>query len=393
MLDVNQLQEEMAAFNAYQADIQARRRTQRTVAREALAAAGPQWTALREAVDRAEPRQLVAAMREDPTVTRTAPDRPTPITVVATDGSQVYPDRHVEPTCYLINVSQIAFQYGTTEEPLLDTTPWFRYRERQLEDLFDEVLASMTPEVVSAIRDHYELRELLSTARGARRPGRPLVALADGTLIRWMIRGMRNRELEDQLVAQYTSLLQDFRADQLPLCSYISLPGNTEVIHLLQFFLESDRADADLIDRLPELGLDGLIDRQLFAHVLDPGERSATFSSASHIQREYPEGNKICYFYVHIPSAWGGHGEIGRVEMPEWVADDPDLLDRLHSVVLSECQKGDGYPMILSEAHEHAVIRGPERDQFYRMIERAMQHADLPTNGSGKQRSKRRPRV
>jgi hypothetical protein len=49
--------------------------------------------------------------------------------------------------------------------------------------------------------------------------------------------------------------------------------------------------------------------------------------------------------------------------------------------------------MILSEAHEHAVIRGPERDQFYRMIERAMQHADLPTNGSGKQRSKRRPRV
>jgi len=393
MLDVNQLQEEMAAFNAYQADIQARRRTQRTVAREALAAAGPQWTALREAVDRAEPRQLVAAMREDPTVTRTAPDRPTPITVVATDGSQVYPDRHVEPTCYLINVSQIAFQYGTTEEPLLDTTPWFRYRERQLEDLFDEVLASMTPEVVSAIRDHYELRELLSTARGARRPGRPLVALADGTLIRWMIRGMRNRELEDQLVAQYTSLLQDFRADQLPLCSYISLPGNTEVIHLLQFFLESDRADADLIDRLPELGLDGLIDRQLFAHVLDPGERSATFSSASHIQREYPEGNKICYFYVHTPSAWGGHGEIGRVEMPEWVADDPDLLDRLHSVVLSECQKGDGYPMILSEAHEHAVIRGPERDQFYRMIERAMQHADLPTNGSGKQRSKRRPRV
>ncbi len=392
MLDVNQLQEEMAAFNAYQADVQARRRAQRAVAKDALVAAGPAWEALREAVEQAEPRQLVAAMREAPTLIRTAPDRPTPITVVATDGSQIYPDRHVEPTCYLINVSQIAFQYGTTEKPLLTTTPWFRYRDRQLEDLFDDVLASMTPEVVSAIRDHYELRELLSTARGARRSGRPLVAMADGTLIRWMIRGMRNRELEDQLVAQYTGLLQDFRADQLPLCSYISLPGNTEVIHLLQFFLESGLADPDLIDRLPELGLDGLIDRQLFAEVLAPGERSATFSSASHIQREYPEGNKICYFYVHIPSTWGA-GEIGRVEMPEWVADDPDLLDRLHSVVLSECQKGDGYPMILSEAHEHAVIRAAERDQFYRMIERALQHADLPTNGSGKQRSKRRPRV
>lgn len=387
MLDVNQLQEEMAAFNAYQAEVRERRRAQQTVAKEALSAAGAQWTSLRDAVRRAQPRQLVAAMREDPTAVHTAPDRPTPITVVATDGSQIYPDRHVEPTCFLINVSQIAFQYGTTEAPLLTATPRFRYRERDLEDHFDDVLASMTTEVVSAIRDEYELRELLSTARGARRTGRPLVALADGTLIRWMIRGMRNRELENTLVSKYTALLQEFMDDELPLCSYISMPGNTEVVHLLQFFL-----DSALSDPAPDVRLDGLVDRQLFAEVLPPGARSAPFSSTSHIQREYPEGNKICYFYVHIPSAWG-EGEIGRVEMPEWVADEPALLDRLHSVILSECQKGDGYPMVLSEAHEHAVVRAREREQFYRMIERSMQGANLSTNGSRKQRSKQRPRV
>jgi len=387
MLDVNQLQEEMAAFNAYQAEVRERRRAQQAVAKEALSAAGAQWTSLRDAVRRAQPRQLVAAMREDPTAVHTAPNRPTPITVVATDGSQIYPDRHVEPTCFLINVSQIAFQYGTTEAPLLTATPRFRYRERDLEDHFDDVLASMTTEVVSAIRDEYELRELLSTARGARRTGRPLVALADGTLIRWMIRGMRNRELENTLVSKYTALLQEFMDDELPLCSYISMPGNTEVVHLLQFFL-----DSALSEPAPDVRLDGLVDRQLFAEVLPPGARSAPFSSTSHIQREYPEGNKICYFYVHIPSAWG-EGEIGRVEMPEWVADEPALLDRLHSVILSECQKGDGYPMVLSEAHEHAVVRAREREQFYRMIERSMQGANLSTNGSRKQRSKQRPRV
>lgn len=387
MLDVNQLQEEMAAFNAYQAEVHERRRTQRSVARAALSDAGAVWTTLRDAVRHAQPRQLVAAMREDPTTVHTAPERPTPITVVATDGSQIYPDRHVEPTCFLLNVSQIAFQYGTTEPPLLTATPRFRYRERDLEDHFDEILASMTTEIVSAIRDQYELRELLSTARGARRAGRPLVAMADGTLIRWMIRGMRNRALENQLVSKYTGLLQEFMTDRLPLCSYISMPGNTEVGHLLQFFL-----DSDLVDDSPDVRLDGLIDRQLFAQTLPPGARSATFSSTSHIQREYPEGNKICYFYVHIPSAWG-RGEIGRVEMPEWVADEPALLDRLHSVVLSECRKGEGYPMILSEAHEHAVIRAREREQFYRMIERAMQGANLSANGSRKQLSKRRPRV
>ena len=387
MLDVHQLQDEMEAFNAYQAEVQRRRREQLAMAQEAFAATGGTWTALRDAVRRAQPRQLVAAMREMPTATYDAPERPTPVTVVATDGSQIYPDRHVEPTCFLINVGQVAFQYGTTEDPLLTATPWFRYKEQELDDHFDDVLATMTTEVVSAIRDEYELRELLSTARGARRSGRPLVALADGTLIRWMIRGMRNHELEQRLIGKYTAMLVEFMDDELPLASYISMPGNTEVVHLLQFFL-----DSDLADETSDVRLDGLVDRKLFARTLDPGQRSAVFSSTSHIQREYPEGNKICYFYVHVPSEWG-EGEIARVEVPEWVADAPALLDRIHSVVLSECRKGDGYPMILSEAHERAVIRAPEREQFYRLIERQMQGAGLPTNGSRKQLSKRRPRV
>lgn len=387
MLDVHQLQEEMEAFNAYQAEVQERRRTQRAVARKALTAAGEVWTVLHEAVQRARPRELVAALREAPTTTYAAPERPTPLTVVATDGSQIYPDRHIEPTCFLVNVSQIAFQYGTTEAPLLTATPWFRYRDQELDDHFDDVLASMTTEVVSAIRDEYELRELLSTARAARRPNRPLVALADGTLIRWMIRGMRNRALEQQLIANYTEKLQEFMDDELPLASYISMPGNTEVVHLLQFFL-----DSDLSEQAPAVRLDGLVDRTLFAATLDAGRRSAVFSSTSHIQREYPAGNKICYFYVHVP-AERGPGEIARIEVPEWVADATALLDLVHGVVLSECRKGDGYPMILSEAHERAVIRAPEREQFYRMLERRLQRAGLATGASRKEASKRRPRV
>lgn len=387
MLDVQQLQDELEAFNAYQAEVQQQRREQVEVAEAALRAAGEVWTALRDAVRRAQPQELVADMREVPTATYAAPERPTPVTVVATDGSQIYPDRHVEPNCFLVNVSQIAFQYGTTEAPLLTATPRFHYRQRELAPHFDAVLSSMTTEVVSAIRDDYELRELLSTARATQRPGRPLVALADGTLIRWMIRGMRNRSLEQALIRRYTEKLQGFLDDELPLASYISMPGNTEVVHLLQFFL-----DSDLADEAPETRLDGLVDRTLFARTLAPGERSAVFSSTSHIQREYPEGNKICYFYLHVPST-AGTGEIGRVEVPQWVADRPALLELVHGVVLSECRKGEGYPMILAEAHERAVIRAPEREQFYRMIERQLQRAGLATGGSRKDFSKRRPRI
>ena len=79
--------------------------------------------------------------------------------------------------------------------------------------------------------------------------------------------------------------------------------------------------------------------------------------------------------------------------MPLWVADDPHLEDLIHAVVLSECEKGDGYPMILTEAHERAVIRGHERQLFYDMIEREMTGRGLPYTGSRKQASKRRPPV
>src|SRR5690606_27637248 len=86
--------------------------------------------------------------------------RPTPVTVVATDGSQIYPERHVEPTCYLLNVSRIAFHYGTEEPCVIEAVPQLRYRARDLEDLAgegDDARFDVTVEVVSALRDEPEL--------------------------------------------------------------------------------------------------------------------------------------------------------------------------------------------------------------------------------------------
>ncbi len=54
------------------------------------------------------------------------------------------------------------------------------------------------------------------------------------------------------------------------------------------------------------------------------------------------------------------------------MSQNSDMLDLVHATLLSECEKGNGYPMILSEAHEHAVIRSAERQMFYEMIEQQM---------------------
>ena len=440
MLDLSQLQDQLQRATQSQSETRELRVRQVDRARTTLRAVGGEWEELQREVESAQPRRLVAALRSDPTTQRTAPDRPAEITVVATDGSQIYPDRHVEPAYFLLNVGRVAFHYGTTETPVLDAVPNLRFPD-DLEAHFDEVLATMTTEVVSALRDEQELAELLHLAQEQQRDGRDLVALADGTLIRWMLRGMQNREVEQELIARYTQMLSGFMESALPVASYVSMPGNTEVVNLLRFHLDEldedvdrwrserraerpssqsnadpapDRsaagehaggdgmqvredaaaynADASGGDEVDEPPLSGLLDRHLFSGMLAPGERSAVFGSTSHIQREYPEGNEICYFYVQVPVT-DAVQEIARVEIPAWVADDRRHVDLIHSVLLAECEKGSGYPLVLSEAHERAVIRAHERDAFQRLLDQTLRRAGVPTSGSRKRQSKRRPKV
>lgn len=390
MLDLNRLHSQFEGFNAYQSNEQRQRVEKLRRAVDALAACGPGWETLRDACAQAKRDALRAGLLEAPTNRYAVPERPTPLTVVAADGSQIYPDRHVEPHCYLLNVSRIAFQYGTSERPLMEAVPHFHYkRDEYLEefykDLNEDLTTKATTEVVSALRDALELENLFDTAVASRIPGRPLVALADGTLIRWMLRRMQNHALEQVLIAQYTGILTRFFEEQVPLCSYISMPGNTEVVNLLRFYLGEHETPT-------EQTLEGVADRWLFEQTLRPGERSAVFESSSHIQREYADRDRICYFYVRI---WGGEAtsEVGRVEVPAWVAASPELLDLIHATILSECEKGDGYPMILSEAHEQAVIRARERELFYDLIERNMMTSELRFAASNKATSKRKPLV
>ena len=366
-------------------DEDARQATKLAAALEAFRDCAPVWEALRDRVTSERPRTLLAGLRERPDGCTNCGPRPTPITLVATDGSQIYPDRHVEPTCYLLNVSRIAFQYGTEEPPLMAAEPELRYRNRDLAELNaddgPEAHFDISTEVVSALRDEQELYWLFDTAFAERQSQRPVLALADGTLIRWMLRGMKNRALEDRLIGRYLAILDRFQSEGIPVCSYVSMPGNTELINLL--CLHRNEPD-DIAD---EESLRGLLDRLVFEQTLAIGERSALFESGSRIQGEYG-GHRICYFYVRLPE------EVGRVELPAWVAEQPGWLDMIHAVIVDQAEKGGGYPIILTEAHERAVIRAQEKAMFYRILEREMQRAGLRGYaGSQKAASKRAPRI
>ena len=385
MLDFARLAGQIADFAASRPDEDAAHRARLRRALDALAESVDTWTDLRDRALEGSRGPLRAVPTDRPDGSHACGPRPSTVTVVATDGSQIFPDRHVEPACYLLNVGRVAFHYGTLEVPLIQAEPALRYRQQDLADLAeDDADASpldVTTEVVSALRDELELRWLFETASDERRSGRPVLAIADGTLIRWMLRGMKNRRLETRLLARYVHELDRFRETGIPVCSYVSRPQNAEVVNLLRLHRGEDDWDA-----APD-SLRGLHDRHLFEHHLGPDERSTVFLSRSEVLREYGE-HRVVAFYVR------GCSEVGRVEMPEWVAGNPEWLDLIHAVVLDQCEKGGGYPIILQEAHQRAVVRMQEQEMFHRILARQIRGAGgaAPTY-SGKAASKRSPRV
>ena len=63
------------------------------------------------------------------------PSRPEKVSVIATDGSQIFPDRNEVASCFLINLGFVVMTYGTVERPVMDSEPRLFYED---EDLYQD---------------------------------------------------------------------------------------------------------------------------------------------------------------------------------------------------------------------------------------------------------------
>ena len=91
------------------------------------------------------------------------------------------------------------------------------------------------------------------------------------------------------------------------------------------------------------------------------------------------------YFcYVHVGA------EVARVEFPQWVVEDSQLLNSSLSLMLAQVQKGFGYPVALAEAHNQAVVRGGERTRFFTLLEQEMIRAGLKNVGTSFKEARKR---
>ena len=76
----------------------------------------------------------------------------------------------------------------------------------------------------------------------------------------------------------------------------------------------------------------------------------------------YETGHRICFTYLNVGS------EVVRLEFPQWLASNKELLQEGLALTLNQTIKGKGYPIVLTEAHHLAVIKNQERKQFFDLV-------------------------
>jgi NurA domain-containing protein len=114
--------------------------------------------------------------------------------------------------------------------------------------------------------------------------------------------------------------------------------------------------------------------------------RSPVFvSNSSVLTNLYGEHRSVGFFFLNTG------GEIGRVELPQWVWEQPERLALVHALVWDQVTLGRGYPIALAEAHEQAVVANNERSLFFDLVRRAYGRHDVAAELSAKALRKRGP--
>lgn len=326
------------------------------------------------------------------------PPIPRDFCVAGVDGSHIDVSRHIPAHCYLINIGGMALRYGSQPGAQVFSAPRLYANEDEL--VIQDRSAPYREEVISgalldAKRAVEELRGLLDVLHELP-PDLHTLGLMDGSLIMFGMHRHPDFVVRHLVDEGYVALLDELRQmaskRMLAIASYISLPRSAEVADALRVSVcpyrvsncdqECGKVRKD--ERPCSMEVGGILDREIFDKLLDLGERSAIFGSNAGIVRNHYGRHGISFFYVKTEE------EIGRVEVPDWIAADEALLGLAHSLVVEQCRLGPGYPVALKEAHEQAVVTGADRQYFVDLVASALERQGLPVYSSEKNISKMR---
>lgn len=346
------------------------------------------WVAIEAALDHAsslaDPKHYRSARpfrHTEPLNTAIDPPTPPPqATIIATDGSQIMPDRHAAHLYYLLNVGGFVYFHGDGRTPDQFTEPELHFPQTD-RDAADFLTGSGE---VSIARDLKEIGTLANTAWNHRGSDRPVLAILDQRLLYWPIGGPEADV--NHVVQQWLTAMTKINDSGALLAGYIDRPMTTAVTTLLRSLQGlQDQANFDWKSLGKSGAGGGLTDGSLFSRMLAPGQRSKVFVSISPPNERFAEhkpAHEICFFYFNP-----GHG-IARIDIPRWVAESDTAVAHVHALIYDQCRILGDYPYAIARADEMAVVGRQDQEELNFMIDLHMQRYGIENRLTAKQGSK-----
>lgn len=309
-----------------------------------------------------------------------APEPPPSATLVAADGSQIYPNEQDPIHYFLLNLGALVYHYGSERTPEQFTMPRLFFHKDHVHDKYGRLIRNRS---VDDRRTVAEIQFLAERAWDLRAEARPLIALFDNRL---MFQSGGEYQENIDLFRQYMAALVHLHDAGAVLAGYIDNPIRGERFIRLLYLLSvgSEEEWRQRQHGSPAGDLEGLRDWQFFRLILEPGERSAIMVQNSPRNLEFKERGvnyEVAFFYLNVGSTF--MPQIVRVDLPVWVARSKQSVDELHALLLAQCrmQGRTPYPYVLTRAHELAVVSKDDERKLEELIKAQLRvSTDIPVD-------------
>ncbi|MCS7061723.1 MAG: DNA double-strand break repair nuclease NurA [Anaerolineae bacterium] len=320
-------------------------------------------------------------------------EEPKRYVLLASDGSQIMPDRHRAVLFAVIQIACACIPYGIQADvsPTL-TQALALADERDVRILAeDELIRPGADEILSSgeialERDLREIEVLAERCERFWRAGAPVIALADGSLVPFALLNDGRLRPGDARLSRLITALDRLRESKAIVAGYIARPSSDALVQTCRLAGVQETDAPAFIRRAGNLPR-ALLDRHVLEAVLPFGHRTACFTPTwtlngpDYLGRAH---HTMRAFYLNVGR---GRPEIARVELPEWCAD-PASLNTLTGTLGRHCRMGGGYPFILKAAHERAVLTRQDQHEIERRLHSELQRQGMFAIPSSKQEAK-----
>ena len=283
--------------------------------------------------------------------------------VFSTDGSTLEADRELPIEFAAINIGYVNINYGNDPKAEFDSALNF-YPDPKIREIDSRVLSDVNS--MSALRHVMEM-EYLADRMDAFRTDAIKLGFIDGNFYpNFALSHINNNSLKQLLLKRLKVVAEkviSLAKDNAYIISYNSSPKSVHITSKMDTKISSDFRDSEI-----------------FTELLEDNQRSAVFNEIS----ENTDGKSLTpVTFIYLNNSY----EIAKVE---FIKDtiNKDAMDKIHTLVLSQVQKGNGYPKILIESHEQAVISQSDRKSISILTERELNANNLKYTTTQKYQSK-----